>query len=107
MQHGRLKVRTTAEQQEIKARERAKKLVIYKTAMDKIFTKVIQENNNLIRSQSNLTKIIITFQLYQRKAGELDDEILRITAQVLTENPDISTLWNIRKETILKIKEEK
>ncbi|XP_046450899.1 geranylgeranyl transferase type-2 subunit alpha-like [Daphnia pulex] len=77
--HGRLKVRTTAEQQEIKAKERAKKLVIYKTAMNLIFSK--------------------------RKSGELDDEILKMTGQVLTENPDISTLWNIRKETILKIKE--
>nr|CAH0106996.1 unnamed protein product [Daphnia galeata] len=77
--HGRLKVRTTAEQQEIKAKERAKKMVIYKTAMNLIFSK--------------------------RKSGELDDEILKITGQVLTENPDISTLWNIRKETILKIKD--
>ncbi|XP_057371450.1 geranylgeranyl transferase type-2 subunit alpha-like [Daphnia carinata] len=77
--HGRLKVRTTAEQQEIKAKERAKKLAVYKAAMDRIFCK--------------------------RKSGELDDEILKITGQVLTENPDISTLWNIRKETILKIKD--
>lgn len=76
--HGRLKVRTTAEQQEIKAKERAKKLAVYKVAMDRIFSK--------------------------RKSGELDDEILKITGQVLTENPDISTLWNIRKETIVKIK---
>jgi hypothetical protein len=42
---------------------------------------------------------------HQRKSGELDDEILKMTGKVLTENPDISTLWNIRKETILKIKE--
>lgn len=45
--------------------------------------------------------------LLQRKAGELDDEILQITGKVLQENPDIYTLWNVRKETILLIKKEK
>ena len=45
VQHGRLKVRTTAEQQEIKAKERAKKLVLYKAAIGKIVTKVLNNLN--------------------------------------------------------------
>lgn len=46
------------------------------------------------------------FFVKQRKAGELDDEILQFTSQVLNENPDIYTLWNIRKEAIILIKEK-
>merc|ERR1712137_1066074 len=65
-------------QRELKMNERARKLVIYKTVVDKILCK--------------------------RKAGELDDEILKLTGQVLTENPDITTFWNVRKETLLAIK---
>merc|ERR1712136_679237 len=79
--HGRLKVKTSAEQQEQKRKERAKKLAIYRTVTDKIFTK--------------------------RKNGELDDEILDLTGKVLAENPDIYTFWNVRKETLLKIKNER
>ena len=40
LQHGRLKVRTTAEQQEAKRKEREKKLKIYKGATAKAFQKV-------------------------------------------------------------------
>jgi len=79
--HGRLKVRTTAEQQEQKRKERAKKLAIYRSVTDKIFTK--------------------------RENGELDDEMLELTGKVLAENPDIYTFWNVRKETLLKIKIER
>lgn len=39
--------------------------------------------------------------LFQHQAGEYDEEALAITAQLLTANPDISTLWNIRREVLL------
>jgi len=79
--HGRLKIKTNAEQQEQKRKERAKKLAIFRTVSDRIFNK--------------------------RKNSELDDEILELTGKVLVENPDIYTFWNIRKETLLKIKHER
>lgn len=37
----------------------------------------------------------------KRKAGELDDEMMQLTANILSKNPDIVTLWEIRKECIL------
>lgn len=40
MQHGRVKVRTTAEQDEIKKRERAKKVDLYKAGIHSVFDKV-------------------------------------------------------------------
>ena len=42
LKHGRLKVRTTAEQQEAKRKEREKKLKIYNAATDRAFEKVRQ-----------------------------------------------------------------
>ncbi|XP_042148564.1 geranylgeranyl transferase type-2 subunit alpha isoform X2 [Ixodes scapularis] len=74
--HGRLKVKTTAEQEEEKRKEREKKLKTYKAANRQIVEK--------------------------RQSGELDDELLRITGQVLQTNPDDSTLWNIRREVFEK-----
>ncbi len=44
--------------------------------------------------------------LKRRESGELDGKLLRITDQVLLGNPDIGTLWNIRREAVLRAIEE-
>lgn len=82
--HGRLKVRTTEEERERKKKEQALKVKAYKAAMSKIMSK--------------------------RKSLEYDDEMIMYTTPILQRNPDVSTLWNIRRECILakvkKLKEE-
>ncbi|KAH9515496.1 hypothetical protein Btru_011176 [Bulinus truncatus] len=76
--HGRLKVKSTAEQLEAKKKEREKKLLLYNGAMSKIF--------------------------HKKKNGELDEEMLLLSGEVLVVNPDVYTLWNCRKETFLEFK---
>ncbi|XP_017044309.1 geranylgeranyl transferase type-2 subunit alpha [Drosophila ficusphila] len=82
--HGRVKVRTTEEERERKKKEQALKVRAYRAAMGRIQKK--------------------------RAAGELDNELLTLTVQILQRNPDVSTLWNIRRECVLeklsKLKEE-
>uniref|UniRef100_A0A914DI45 Geranylgeranyl transferase type-2 subunit alpha n=1 Tax=Acrobeloides nanus TaxID=290746 RepID=A0A914DI45_9BILA len=39
----------------------------------------------------------------KRSRGELDEEILRITSEVLEKNPDIYTFWNIRRNALISI----
>lgn len=78
--HGRIKVRTTAEQAEAKRKEREKKLKIYQQTTNRIYEK--------------------------RKNGEMDQESLSLTEQVLAANPDFSTLWNFRREIFLHMKDE-
>ncbi|XP_030374062.1 geranylgeranyl transferase type-2 subunit alpha [Scaptodrosophila lebanonensis] len=74
--HGRIKVRTTEEERERKKKEHALKVRAYRAAMGRIQKK--------------------------RAAGELeDDEMLTLTAQILLRNPDVTTLWNIRRECVL------
>uniref|UniRef100_A0A8C5LJW8 Geranylgeranyl transferase type-2 subunit alpha n=1 Tax=Leptobrachium leishanense TaxID=445787 RepID=A0A8C5LJW8_9ANUR len=73
--HGRVKVKSTLEQQEAKRKEREKKLILYSNA-----------------TQAALRK---------RDAGELDEEALDMTAQILTLNPDFASLWNLRREVFL------
>ncbi|XP_076079936.1 geranylgeranyl transferase type-2 subunit alpha-like isoform X2 [Mytilus galloprovincialis] len=70
--HGRLKVKTTAEQQEAKRKEREKKLKLYNAGTKAAFKK--------------------------RENGEYDEEGLKITGEILAVNPDFYTLWNFRKE---------
>ncbi len=43
----------------------------------------------------------------RRDAGQMDDKTLNLTAAILEKNPDVNTMWNIRKECILiKAKEQ-
>ncbi|CAL8102107.1 unnamed protein product [Orchesella dallaii] len=77
--HGRQKKERTAEEEVAKEKERCKKVAAYQYAMGLIFSK--------------------------RGKKELDEELLKITQQVLASNPDISTLWNIRKEVLSVMKE--
>ncbi|KAL8621589.1 hypothetical protein ACOMHN_026260 [Nucella lapillus] len=77
--HGRLKVKTTEEQQKGKQEERAEKLKLYNAATSRAF--------------------------HKRKCGELDPELLEITGQVLQANPDFYTFWNMRKETLLRLRQ--
>ncbi|XP_065065196.1 geranylgeranyl transferase type-2 subunit alpha-like isoform X1 [Rhopilema esculentum] len=79
--HGVLKVKTTAEQEAERKKERAEKAEKFKTLTEEIFNK--------------------------RKNEELDDELLKLTEKLLGSNPDFSTMWNIRKEIFLKIKQQR
>lgn len=72
--HGRVKVRTTAEQEAIKKKEKAEKLARYKAGMSVVFAK--------------------------RKEKTYDDELLTVTECMLLQNSDIYTLWNIRREAV-------
>ncbi|KAG8239173.1 hypothetical protein J437_LFUL017992 [Ladona fulva] len=72
--HGRLKVKTSAQEQEEKRKERERKLKVYRAGFEAVFNK--------------------------RQVGELDGEILQITEQLLCGNPDIYTLWNVRREVL-------
>ncbi|XP_077982832.1 geranylgeranyl transferase type-2 subunit alpha-like [Glandiceps talaboti] len=79
--HGRIKVKTTAEQKEAKRKEREKKLKLYNAATEKAFEK--------------------------RANKEYDDEALELTGQMLNANSDFSTMWNYRKEIFVDYKDKK
>lgn len=78
--HGRLKVRTSVEEAARKKKEQDLKAKAYRNGMDKIFT---------LRSSNNY-----------------DSTLLDLCGKILSVNPDISTLWNIRRECILKMTAE-
>uniref|UniRef100_A0A336M0Z2 Geranylgeranyl transferase type-2 subunit alpha n=1 Tax=Culicoides sonorensis TaxID=179676 RepID=A0A336M0Z2_CULSO len=73
--HGRLKVRTTEEEQIRKKKEQEIKVKAYRLGMAKIFKK--------------------------RQNNELDMELYELTSRILSSNPDVTSLWNIRRECIL------
>ncbi|XP_068449087.1 geranylgeranyl transferase type-2 subunit alpha [Clinocottus analis] len=73
--HGRVKVKSTAQQEEEKRKEREKKLKVYVAARDACFSK--------------------------RKEGVQDEDALQVTQQLLSANPDFGTLWNYRRETLM------
>ncbi|CAO1356209.1 unnamed protein product, partial [Diamesa hyperborea] len=77
--HGRLKVRTSAEEALRKKKEQDLKAKAYRNGMDKI--------------------------LAMRSKAEFDQPLLDLSAKILSVNPDLNTLWNIRRECILKMTE--
>jgi exonuclease III len=78
--HGQVKVRTSAEQKATRERERAEKLRWYSTEYEKV--------------------------LSNRQAAD-PLVLLGPTEHVLSEHPDCFTLWNVRREVLLKIDDEK
>lgn len=78
MQHGRLKVRTSAEEAARKKEEQRQKAKAYLAAMNRILKK--------------------------KESAEYDEEMMQLVASILTRNPDVSTLWNIRRLCLLQLK---
>lgn len=44
---------------------------------------------------------------FQRKNGQLDEEGLKISGEILAVNPDFYTLWNFRKEIFVSLQEKR
>jgi geranylgeranyl transferase type-2 subunit alpha len=75
--HGRLKVRSTAEQEEAKRQEREKKLKFYKK--------------------------ITTACLKKIEENDFEENGLKLTEDILFANPDVITLWNLRRKILLNL----
>lgn len=43
--------------------------------------------------------------LMKKVTDELDEEMMQLTAKILAANPDVATLWNLRRRCILKFAE--
>lgn len=41
--------------------------------------------------------------LHKKSISEFDGELMQLTAAILSRNPDISTLWNLRRQTIVEL----
>ncbi|XP_058823726.1 geranylgeranyl transferase type-2 subunit alpha [Topomyia yanbarensis] len=78
--HGRLKVRSSAEEAARKRKEQEQKAQKFRAGMGRILMKKV--------------------------ANELDDEMMDLTGRVLSANPDIATLWNLRRQCLQKIASE-
>ncbi|KAL1399574.1 hypothetical protein pipiens_008110 [Culex pipiens pipiens] len=72
--HGRLKVRTSAEEAARKQKERNAKAAAFRAGMERILAK--------------------------KERAELDEELLALTGKILSANPDVATLWNLRRQCL-------
>ncbi|XP_065190096.1 geranylgeranyl transferase type-2 subunit alpha-like [Sycon ciliatum] len=75
--HGRVKVKTPAEQAEARKAERIKKIDWYTSTVEDIFKK--------------------------RDSNEFDEELMRKTEELLRVNPDFLTVWNVRRVTLQRL----
>ena len=109
-----MKVRTTAEQEEAKRKEREKKVKQFNVATERAFEKVTRK---LKRHNWDIYSFVFrvftfsehsTFALFhlKRKNREYDKEALEVTGELLGANPDFNTLWNFRREVLAFMKEQ-
>lgn len=77
--HGRLKVRSSAEEAVRKRKEQEQKAQKFRSGMGRILLKKVSD--------------------------ELDEEMMELTGRILFANPDIATLWNLRRRCIQKFTE--
>ena len=89
--HGRLKVKTTAQQEAERKAQREEKLKTYETAMAAIF-----EHREMFKNASQ------NEEMKEEDNIRIQKTLMKMTSGVLMANPDISTLWNIRKEVLEK-----
>lgn len=107
-QHGRLKVRSTAEQEIEKKKEREEKVRIYRQTTSRIYEKVCSSKKKIdLPLNDDSWNLFTEFQgdsvcdgSMQRSIGDRDDEALQLTRDVLSQNPEITTLWNYRREIL-------
>ena len=93
--HGRLKIKTTAQQEAEKKKERAVKLGESTINRNHGGHMSFDRNSNLAGYRQAMGAI-----LSRRKEGARDEKQLKLSAGVLMANPDIHTLWNIRRESV-------
>ncbi|XP_039443904.1 geranylgeranyl transferase type-2 subunit alpha isoform X2 [Culex pipiens pallens] len=72
--HGRLKVRTSAEEAARKQKERNAKAAAFRAGMERILAK--------------------------KERAELDEELMLLTGKILSANPDVAMLWNLRRQCL-------
>lgn len=72
-----MKSRTSAEEAARKKKDQKQKVIAYRASMSKILDKHL--------------------------AKQYDSELIQMTTMILCINPDITTLWNIRRECLLKL----
>lgn len=73
--HGQIKVRSSEEQEAVRQKKKQEKLDQYKSSCE---------------------------QIYEKRQSAEPNVLLKDTASVLVEHPDCFTLWNIRRESIIK-----
>lgn len=100
-----MKVRSSEEKLAAERKEKAEKVRVYREVTSKIFTKVtilLSRDCHVSRDYHvPVFLFTVTVCLYsQRAAGDHDEEALKLTRDILQQNPDIATLWNYRREIV-------
>ena len=104
--HGRLKVKTSAQIEAENLAKREKKLQYFQNLVKQIFELRVKQKDNL-RHEEEIDKSENSDSdtQFEDKLNQILLPILKLTAEVLVNSPDIFTFWNIRRETLLEIKE--
>ena len=99
--HGRVKVKTSAQIEAENLVKREKKLKYFQNVVKQIF-ELREKQKNSSDEELDLTNEQ-SDNKFETKLNEILLPLLKQTAEVLVNNPDIFTFWNIRREILLEI----
>ena len=103
--HGRLKVKTSAQLEAENLAKKEQKVNYFRKVVKRIFELRAKLKDNLQCVNDVAEKDHDGISKNDNPMDEIMIPLLKATAEVLTNNPDISTFWNIRREILLRIKE--
>ena len=106
--HGRLKVKTSAQIEAEQLAKREKKLKYFQNIVKQIFELRVKYKNgsSIIHENGPTIEAINEDENENEKKDKVLLPLLRLTGEVLINSPDIATLWNIRREILLEIKQD-
>lgn len=104
--HGRLKVKTSAQIEAEQLAKKQKKLKYFQSIVKQIFELRVKLKNGSTIIHENGETIDEVNEYENEKKEKVFLPLLRLTGEVLINNPDIATFWNIRREILLEIKQD-
>ena len=105
--HGRLKVKSSAQIEAENLAKREKKLKYFQHLVKQIFEFRVKQKASLYHEETteNIDQTDSDNQ-FENRLNQILLPILKLTAEILVNSPDIFTFWNIRREVLLELKQE-
>ena len=102
--HGRLKVKSSAQKEAEHLAKKEKRVKYYQSILKQIFELRLKFKNSSLSVCENGDAVNAIEDYEKDKMEKVFLPLLRLTGEVLINDPDVATFWNIRREILNELK---